>query len=137
MQNQDHHLIELLLYELAFLKLGGYGKPWRNSWRPTMVFRDSPICLHKGGGEKCNSCALANLVPEDKRTEGTPCHHIPLNDQGDTVATLYETADQQKLDDVLRAWLESAINRLREEQKSSEQAADEHSKNKPAAASGE
>jgi len=111
----DQHLLELLLYELAFLKLGGYGRPWRNSWRPTMVFRDSPVCLHKCAEQECSGCALSPFVPEDKKSVATPCHHIPLNENGDTVASLYETADQQKLDDVLRAWLESTISRLREE----------------------
>lgn len=114
---QDDHLLELLLYELAFLKLGGYGRLWRDSWRPTMVFRDSPICLHKCAEGQCTSCALSNFVPEEQKSSATPCHHIPLNEQGDTVASIYETGDQHKLDDVLRAWLEATINRLKAEEK--------------------
>jgi len=106
---------QLLTYELKFLQLGGYGKPWKGSWRPTMVFRDSPLCLHKCSEHQCDSCALSAFVPEDKKDQKTPCHHIPLNEVGDTVASLYAESTQEELDVALRSWLESTIQRLQAE----------------------
>jgi hypothetical protein len=34
--------------ELEFLDNGGYGRPFRSGWRPTLLLRDSPICPNFG-----------------------------------------------------------------------------------------
>jgi len=80
-----------------------------------MVFRDSPVCLRGGVEHDCGTCALAKFVPEDKKEERTPCHHIPLNEAGDTVASLYAESTQEQLDQALHNWLEETIKRLQVE----------------------
>jgi hypothetical protein len=112
-QNQQQALLNALKLELKFCELGGYepsvlGRlPARASendpismffhestreWRKERsVFRDSPSCLNYGLPERehpCSECWLIDFVPAEKRGEAVPCHHIPLNEHGDTVATL-------------------------------------------------
>ncbi|MGZ4787742.1 MAG: hypothetical protein ACXVZX_04430 [Terriglobales bacterium] len=117
---KHEQLKQLLTYELKFLQLGGYGKPWKGGWRPTMVFRDSPICLRQCMEHDCNACALSEFVPEDKKDCKTPCHHIPLNEKGETIATLYAESTQEQLDEALRHWLEETITRLQTEPEGTE-----------------
>jgi hypothetical protein len=38
-----------------------------------------------------------------------PCHHIPLNAEGVTIADLEERNDQQALEEAVRGWLEQMI----------------------------
>jgi len=42
-----------------------------------------------------------------------PCHHIPLNAEGETVDTLRD--NQLKLEEALGAWLRATIRRLEQE----------------------
>ncbi len=112
-QNQQQALLNALKLELKFCELGGYkpSVPGRLPARasendPTSmflfdkstgeckersVFQDSPLCLNYGlpvREHPCSECRLIDFVPAEKRGEAVPCHHIPLNGRGDTVATL-------------------------------------------------
>lgn len=120
---QDHRiekLCKLLSEELSFLELGGYGRAFRSQWRPTLIFRDSPLCLnfdYSAPPQPCERCPLFQFVPEEKRQTFTPCHHIPLNAEGDTPASLYRSGTQEQLDVAVRKWLQDTIDKLREEEK--------------------
>ncbi len=112
-QNQQEALLNALKLELKFCELGGYkpsipGRlPARASendpismfhfdkstreCKERSVFQDSPLCLNYGlpvRQHPCSECRLIDFVPAEKRGEAVPCHHIPLNGRGDTVATL-------------------------------------------------
>jgi hypothetical protein len=47
-------------------------------------------------------------VFESCKGEDVPCHHIPLDDEGKTIATLDET----EAEEVLKRWLRHEISRL-------------------------
>jgi len=59
-------LLKALKSELAFFDKGGYGKPFRSGWRPTLLLRDSPVCLNfhaTGRQASCDQCPFFRLVP--------------------------------------------------------------------------
>ncbi len=109
-------LLMALKDELAFFEAGGYGRAFRSSWRPTLVLRDSPTCLNSlcATDRPCRECVLFPLVPEDKKHWLIPCHQIPLNAAGETIASLYAQANQEKLDEVFHQWLRATIQKLEE-----------------------
>ncbi len=115
--------LQVLDNELLFLKLGGYGRPFRSEWRPTLIFRDSPTCLNFESGaphQPCERCPLFEFIPEDRRKTLMPCHQIPLDSEGATVASLYQHGTQQQLDKAVRNWLEAAIEKLQREENNHE-----------------
>jgi hypothetical protein len=112
-------LIRTLQEELEFFEEQGYGHTFRSLWRPTLLFRDSPICLNCRTSDPllpCIKCRLIQFVPEQKRDLFMPCHHIPLDRARNTIAQLYRTGTQQNLDLAFRAWLYSTIEKLEKEE---------------------
>ena len=106
-------LLQALKTELDFFDAGGYGLPFRSEWRPTLLLRDSPACVNYKPREwqpSCRQCPFFSLVPRAQRNAVVPCHHIPLDARGNTVAKLYRTGTQKELDERYRAWL-SALTR--------------------------
>ena len=109
-------VLEALEFELNFLDQGGYGRSVRKPWLSKEIFVESPTCLNFGDRNRtfpCDRCALFDFVPEDKRSENIPCHHIPLTSSGETVETLSDTANDAKAQDALRAWLQATIAELK------------------------
>ena len=139
-QNQQQSLLNALKLELKFCELGGYTTlvparlPARASekdpismslldersreWhKERSVFRDSPSCLNYGLPARehpCSECWLINFVPVEKRGEAVPCHHIPLNKRGDTVATLGGPGDAPEVEEAVLDWLRRTIQQLEE-----------------------
>ena len=111
---ERNELLHLLRTELAFFESGGYGNPFRSSWRPTLLIRDSPTCLTAGfaAGERCRGCKLLSLVPPEKIQELIPCHHIPLNAQAETISSLYRNGSQESLDRAFRDWINTLLQQL-------------------------
>ena len=110
--------LQLLGNELRFLRLRGYGRPFRSEWRPTLIFRDSPVCLNfesSAPHQPCERCPLFEFVPEVRRKTLMPCH-IPLDPEGATVTLLYQNGTQQQLDKAVRNWLEATIEKLQREE---------------------
>ena len=107
-------LLKALKEQLTFFEAGGYGHTYRSSWRPTLMVRDSPTCLNAvfNTARPCRECVLFPMVPEEKRKTLLPCHQIPLNGSGETIATLYEKASQEKLDATFHDWLCATIQTL-------------------------
>jgi hypothetical protein len=107
-QNESELLLLTLKRELAFFDADGYGQPFRSAWRPTLLLRDSPSCLNfnaTGRQIPCQQCPLFSLVPLASQDAMIPCHHIPLDPRGHTVARLYRTATQKELDQHYHNWL--------------------------------
>jgi hypothetical protein len=50
-------------------------------------------------------------VPESRKGEDVPCHHIPLDQDSRTITTL----DATEAEEALKRWLRNEINRLEEE----------------------
>jgi hypothetical protein len=136
-QNQQQALLNAIKLELEFCERGGY-KPLVGRYparsrendpiyrvasgenRPEMrkersVFQDSPSCLNYGlpvREHPCSKCWLIDFVPAEKRGEAVPCHYIPLNERGDTVATLGGPGDAPDVREAVIGWLQKKIEEL-------------------------
>jgi hypothetical protein len=118
MERQKQDILELLKAELNFLEKGGYGRSVRAPWQPTSVFQDSLSCLNYADPDRpypCEACVLTSFVPPEDRTESVPCHHIPLNQSGETVEAIERRGDRQELEESLKAWLRAKIAQIEEE----------------------
>jgi hypothetical protein len=112
MSADQRGLLNVLKRELDFIENGGYR---RHSWRPLYVFEDSPTCLNYGNpGQQrpCSDCLLRELVSPENREVGTPCRHIRLNDEGQTLENLYRTASQEDMEGYVCRWLKVTIHNL-------------------------
>ncbi len=115
MSKDDRDILELLRTELDFLEKGGYGRSVRTPWKPTSPFRGSLTCVNYALPEKthpCSECHLIDFVPPDHRADELPCHHIPLNDAGDTVEDLELESNQTKLEETLKQWMRGRIKEI-------------------------
>ena len=113
MEKDERDLLELLKAELDFVEKGGYGRSVRTPWKETSPFRESLTCVNYALPQKahpCTECHLIDFVPRDKENEETPCHSIPLNAAGDTVASL--EGDQTKLEAALKQWMRARIEQM-------------------------
>jgi hypothetical protein len=112
MSKDDRDILELLKAELDFIEKGGYGRSVRTPWLATYGFQDSPSCLCYPEHAHEEACALMQLVPKELQREAVPCHHIPLNEDGETLATLEARGDQQALEEALKRWLRVRIEQI-------------------------
>ena len=111
-------ILEVLQTELSFIEKGGYGRSVRTPWLPTSTFEDSTTCLNFGDpnhSRPCSECLLIKFVPVEHRSAGLPCHHIPLDEFGETVHSLERWETQSELENVVKNWLRAKISRLEEE----------------------
>jgi len=121
MQSAYIDLLQELKFELEFVEQGGYGRSVRTPHLPKSIFVDSPICLNFNDSERplpCTECVLMQFVPEERRGERTPCHHIPLKPTGETVEDLFDPTNDMKAQDALHDWLVRAIGQLKAERES-------------------
>ena len=81
--------------------------------RKPVFIEDSPSCPKEKycACDPSGDCVLLSFVPSERKHEALPCHHIPLNEQGDTIATL-QHEDRKKVEPVLRNWLAKKIGEL-------------------------
>ncbi len=118
MANDNRDILEVLKFELNFLEQGGYGRSVRTPWKPTSIFQDSLSCINFNDPQRphpCNECLLFDFVPGQHREEDVPCHHIPLNEAGETVETMERQATQIELEEAVRNWLRASIRRIEQE----------------------
>jgi hypothetical protein len=83
--------------------------------RERSVFQDSPWCLNYRlpiREHPCSACWLMHFVPVEKQGETVPCHHIPLNERGETLAALGGPGDAPHVQQAVRAWLRAKIREL-------------------------
>ncbi|HUA00972.1 MAG TPA: hypothetical protein VMB02_11630 [Candidatus Aquilonibacter sp.] len=128
-------LLNALKLELQFCERGGYRtmveKPHESSHRADAassrvetarasrkersLFQDSPWCLNYRlpiREHPCSACWLIHFVPQEKRAETVPCHHIPLNERGDTAASLSGPAEAAEAQQAVRGWLLAKIDEI-------------------------
>jgi hypothetical protein len=120
MSDDKRDILEVLKFELNFLEQGGYGRSVRTPWKPTSVFLDSPACINFNDASHthpCTECLLTDFVPVKFLSEEVPCHHIPLNPQGETVYTMERQRTQIETEEALREWLRTTIQRIEQERK--------------------
>lgn len=118
MATDKAELIRLLETELDMIESGAYaphsGEP--NKTQP--AFFHTPICINHwvvpDHEKECHDdCVLLKAVPEPHKSEALPCHHIPLNEAGDTVETLERKGNEAQLEETVKAWLRATIQRLK------------------------
>jgi len=126
MLDKQQEMLDALKLELRFLEMGGYEPSVHEPRKELAVFRDSPSCLNYAlpGRENqlpecrlidfvpCSKCWLIDFVPAARRGEAVPCHHIPLNERGDTIASMGKPGDDLKVQEALRGWLQKKIEEL-------------------------
>jgi hypothetical protein len=120
MQKEERDLLEVLKSELEFLEQRGYQRSPETAWRPKCIFEDSPSCINfnSGGNPRpCTDCALSYLVPPAHRSAKSPCRHIPFNESGETLDSLYRYSDQTEIEKTVGGWLHGVIKHLDEERK--------------------
>ena len=118
MSKDERDILEVLRAELDQIEKGGYGRSVRTPWKPTSTFQDSLTCINFGypyRAHPCDECFLNNLVPPGRRSEVVPCHHIPLNAEGETVETLELKDNQQLTEETVKAWLRAKIAEIEAE----------------------
>jgi hypothetical protein len=117
MHTDERDLLDVLKFELEFLEKGGYGRSPREAWRPQFIFEDSPTCMNydsQDSPQPCSHCVLMQLVPPEFRSAKTPCRHIPLNEAGEALDTLYRYDDQPEIEESVGDWLRRTIAKLQE-----------------------
>ncbi len=115
MSDDERDLLETLKAELEFIEQGGYGRSVRTPWQPKSLFQDSLACLNFGypyRAHPCSECLLNDFVPPARQSEVVPCHHIPLNADGETIETLELADNQAKLEAAVKDWLRARISEL-------------------------
>jgi hypothetical protein len=123
MQKDERDLLEVLKFELNFLEKGGYGRSPREAWRPQFIFEDSPTCMNydsKENPEPCSHCVLMQLVPPAFRSAKIPCRHIPMNEAGEGLDSLYRYDDQAEIENSVGNWLRKTIAGLGEMRKTAQ-----------------
>jgi hypothetical protein len=115
MAKDDRDLLDVLKRELRFLEDGGYGRSPHAPRRQSLVFEDSLSCMNfntQSDRTPCDDCLLMQFVPQGSAAQQIPCRHIPLNTAGQTLASLYESATQQEIEEAVGSWLRTAIRKL-------------------------
>jgi len=118
MTGHQQEIIDALKFELTFLDRGGYERSVREPRKALSIFQDSPSCPNYASPTKthpCAECFLIDFVPPEKRAEAVPCHHIPLNDRGDTVYSFEVSGDDLELQNAMRGWLHTTIDAMEKE----------------------
>ena len=118
MTQDQRDRLETLKAELDFIEKGGYGRSVRTPWKPTSVFQDSLSCINYGypyRAHPCSECLLDDFVPEGKHAAPVPCHHIPLDAEGQTVEALELEENQRLLEEKVKTWLRARIKEIEDE----------------------
>ncbi len=118
MARDERDTLEILQEELDFIEKGGYGRSVRTPWVPKSIFQDSLSCLNYGypyRAHPCNECRLLDFVSSEHRVDDVPCHHIPLNEAGDTIEALEAGDNEAKLERRVGGWLRAKIKEIGEE----------------------
>ena len=117
MSTDTRDRLDILKAELDFIEKGGYGRSVRTPWKPTSIFQGSLSCLNFGypyRAHPCSECLLDDFVPESQRATPVPCHHIPLDAEGETVEELELEDNQQHLEEKVKTWLRARIKEIEE-----------------------
>jgi hypothetical protein len=112
-------MIRLLEAELDLIEGGGYGRSVREPWKPVPMFQYSISCINHwfvpNHDPECHEdCALMDFVPDEQKKTGLPCHMIPLNEVGETVHSLEESGNRERLEEAVKEWLRATIKHLKE-----------------------
>ena len=115
MRFEKRELLDWLKLEIEVIEKGGYQPSVREPRKRLRIFRNSVSCPNMGLEQKlepCSHCWLMEFVPAERRSEEDPCQHIPLNERGDTVASLEAEGRHEEALATLLAWLRGTAARI-------------------------
>ena len=118
MQFDKREMIDRLKLEIEVIERGGYYPSVREPRSQPRIFRDSVSCLNMGLEQKvepCSHCFLMKFVPPQHQNSEDPCRYIPLNEAGETVATLEDAGRSEEAQEALLNWLRATVARLETE----------------------
>jgi len=118
MKMDKRDLVEVLTAELEFFERGGYARSLGESWRPPLIFEDSPSCANFDCRQRqvaCEDCVLAQMAPPEFRSAQIPCRRISLTACGESLEDLYRTGTSQEIEEAVVAWLRATIQNLETE----------------------
>jgi hypothetical protein len=118
MPADQRDLLALLKFELEFIEKGGYGSSPRQRWHVPSALLDSPTCMNYDRRENpapCSECALMKFVPPERQQEKTPCWHIALNSQGETLDGMIRSGTQAEVEEKLAGWLRTKIQEIEQD----------------------
>jgi hypothetical protein len=118
MADSKADLIRLLEAELDFIESGGYAPRAGQPGQEQPMFLNSISCINHwlvpGHDSECHEdCILLGAVPAAHKSEALPCHFIPLNERGETVKSLEDKGDRDRLETAVKDWIRSTIARLK------------------------
>ncbi len=113
-------IISLLEIELGIIEDGGYGRSPQMPRKPKSMFQYSVSCINHWidpdhAPDTCEGCILLDFVPNEHKNRETPCHYIPLNEAGETVDSLEQAGDRERLEEIVANWLRTTLRRLKAE----------------------
>jgi hypothetical protein len=115
---EPKEILEQLKLEIQIIERGGYLPSVREPHQELRIFRDSASCPNLALEEKtvpCAHCWLAEFIPVQHLNAEEPCHYIPLNERGDTVASLCAAGRAEEAQVALLDWLRRGVERLEKE----------------------
>jgi hypothetical protein len=111
-------VLERLKNELGSLEYGRNRRSVYMPWEDVSFFQDSVTCLNhglEGRPHPCSECLLMDFVPEVSRNEKNPCHHIHLDEKGNTIDRLDRGYNRGSVEESVAAWLRNRIAELEKE----------------------
>jgi len=108
-------ILEKLKAELGALEYGRTRRSVHMPWEEISFFQDSATCLNyglEGRPHPCGKCMLMPFVPENSRSETVPCHHIPLDAEGNTIENLDRGYNRNSVEEAVIGWLKMRIAEL-------------------------
>jgi hypothetical protein len=112
--------LEVLSFELYLLQQGGYRATHNVRRTALSLFRDSPTCLNFGetrARRPCRECLLAEFIPGKYQNETAACHRIPLDAQGNTIASLGRGYNRLVVEQAVYGWLRETVTKLERERR--------------------
>lgn len=109
-----NEVLQILRFELNYLEQGGFDLD-RSLLGTESPFLGTIACINFGDPLRthtCRECMLHQFVPADKQSEDLPCHFIPLNSSGETIAGLLQSNNTNRLVTLLEEWLRTNIANL-------------------------
>jgi hypothetical protein len=115
---EKREILEKLKAELGALEYGRTRRSVHMPWEEISFFQDSVTCLNYGQDGRpnpCGKCMLMDFVPEPSRNETVPCHHIPLDQRGNTIEALDRGYNRNSVEEAVIDWLKTRITDLENE----------------------
>ena len=110
--------LEVLRFELYILQQGAYREAVSRSGALRSYFQDSPTCLNFAESDSrrsCRACLLTQFIPGNFQNETAACRKIPLDANGNTIASLDRRYNRAAVERAVVGWLQETVAKLERE----------------------